>query len=129
MLNCRINTKKIWYADNTGDAPVYNEDGDYTGEKKLTYGVPKMIRANISPARGGVAYDIFGANLKYSRTLSTTDMGLPINERTLIWVSEPGLLQDGTADPETADYRIAGIARGHYHVHYALKQINKEDED
>ena len=127
MLNAWINTKKVWYAFYEDDSDVIDENGDYTGESKAGYSEPHFTRANISPSRGSVENDIFGTNVSYSNTMSTSKMNLGIDEHTLLWDEEPGLLENGKADPETAKYRVVAIARGHYHIHYALRQINRDN--
>ena len=127
MLGAWINTTKVWYAFYEDESPVVDKNDDYTGEYKSGYGVPHFTRANISPSRGTVENDIFGTNTNYSNTMSTSKMNLGIDEHTLLWDEEPGLLENGKADTETAKYRVAAIARGHYHIHYALRQINRDD--
>lgn len=129
MLNARINTQKIWYALREDPVPVVDENGDFTGEMSKEYGAPKMTRANISPSRGLTDHDIFGLEVNYSNTMSTAKMDLGIDERTLLWDSEPPLDNDGNVIPETAKYRVAAIARGHYHIHYALRQHTGQGGD
>ena len=129
MLNAWINTKPLWYAFYVDTSPVIDANGDYTGEYKSGYGKPHFTRANLSAARGTTENDIFGINVKYSKTMSTAKMDLGIDEQTLLWDEEPTLLPNGDCDPETAKYRVAAIARGHYHVHYALREMNPKTED
>ena len=131
MLNAWINTRKVWYAFFEDQIPEVDEDGNYTGEQLLVYGKPHMTRANLSASRGVARNDVFGLNTSYSKTMSTAKMNLGIDEQTLIWDEQPTLLDDnsGRVDPKTAKYRVAAIARGHYHIHYALRQMNVSDEE
>ena len=131
MLNVWINTRKVWYAFFEDQIPEVDEDGNYTGEQLLVYGKPHMTRANLSASRGTARNDVFGLNTSYSKTMSTSKMDLGIDEQTLIWDEQPTLLDDnsGRVDPKTAKYRVAAIARGHYHIHYALRQMNVSDEE
>lgn len=124
MLDARINTVPLWYALYSESAPAVDENGDYTGESSSGYGDPVKIRANLSPARGREEDDIFGASLNYNKTITTARMNLGIDEHTLIWDSDPG--ED--ADPSTAKYRVVGVAKGHYHMRYALRQIRQEGD-
>ena len=129
MLNARINTKKVWYALYQDHEPTVDENGDFTGESVKSFGEVKMTRANLSPSRGTMENDIFGANLQYSKTMSTAKMNLGIDERTILWDKKPVLNEDGTpADPDSAKFRVAAIARGHYHIHYALRQMDVNGE-
>ena len=130
MLNAWINTKKVWFSNFKESTEAVDENGDYTGEPTESYGVVQMTRANLSPARGTFEEDIFGANLRYSKTMSTAKMDLGIDERTILWDEEPKKNQDGTPrDPLSAKYRVAAIARGHYHIHYALRQMNVNEDN
>lgn len=130
MLNMRINTKKIWYSLFEEGVEEVDENGDYTGNKISRYGKVRTTRANLSAARGTMENDIFGANLSYSKTMSTANMKLGIDERTLLWDEKPETERDGTpTDTDSAKYRVAAIARGHYQVHYALRQMNLNVEE
>ena len=131
MLNAWINTRKVWYAFFEDQIPEVDEDGNYTGEQLLVYGKPHMTRANLSASRGVARNDVFGLNTSYSKTMSTSKMNLGIDEQTLIWDEQPTLLDDnsGRVDPKTAKYRVAAIAQGHYHIHYALRQMNGSDDE
>ena len=128
MLQLRKNTQKIWYSTLSLSEDEVDENGDFTGHKVTKYSKPVMKRVNLSPARGTAETDIFGSNLRYSKTLSTSHMNLAIDERTLIWDEEPELDAEERPDPLTAKYRVVGIARGHYHVHYALRQMNPTED-
>ena len=128
MLNARINTKKIWYSLMEGYESAVDENGDYTGEPAEIYGKVEKTRANISPSRGTSDEDYFGADLQYSNTLSTAKMNLGIDERTILWDEKPELDANGApADPQSAKYRVVAIARGHYQVHYALRQMDRNE--
>lgn len=128
MLNARINTKKIWYANFSGVTWATDSNGDYTGEPTESYGKVKMTRANLSPSRGTSDEDYFGVDLQYSNTLSTAKMNLGIDERTILWDEKPDMNADKTpADPQSAKYRVVAIARGHYQVHYALRQMDRNE--
>ena len=130
MLQLRINTRKIWYSNFLSSEPETDRNGDFTGQDKPKYSTPTMIRANLSAARGTAENDIFGTNLRYSKTLSTSHMGLDIDEKSIMWDEEPELNGNGEPNPKTAKYRVVGVAAGHYHVHYALRQMNPtEDEE
>ena len=47
-------------------------------------------------------------DVDFTRSISTVETSLPIDETSLVWYeTKPGLLEDGTADPDTADYTVA----------------------
>lgn len=129
MLQLWINTRKVWYSHYLGMEQDTDENGDFTGEPISHYSAPRMLRANLSAARGTSENDIFGTNLRYSKTLSTSKMDTDIDELTLLWDKEPELDDNGEPDPKTAKYRVVGVAAGHYHIHYALRQMNPEESE
>ena len=113
MRNMARNERRFWYATYLGMTDVVDGNGDNTGDKALKYSAPVEFWAVLSPGRGesgfgGSAYPaVYGVEVDADRKLITTDLTLPINETSLIWKTEPVLLQDGSADPDSADYSVA----------------------
>lgn len=128
MRDLIANTKPLWYALYGKKVPITDEWGDFTGEYATSYSEPISFRANISPARGSSEADVFGAALDYSKTISTANLSLPIDEYSLIWDEEPEKLSDGTTDFDKAQYKVVAVARGLYHVKYAVKKLSKNAE-
>lgn len=124
MRNLKKNTQKLWYSNYESNIPIVDENGDETGDYDNGYTAPVAFLASLSASKGSAYADIFGTNLNYTRTLSTVEK-LPITEESLIWKSEPITDADGTADKETADYTVAGIADGLSGVVVALKERKK----
>ena len=108
MRNLRKNQRDMWYALYDKKIPILDENGDETGDYKMGYGPPVFFQASLSAGKGSVRANVFGVDVDYTRTISTTDMDLPITETSLIWYkTKPVLLEDGTADPNSADYEVA----------------------
>lgn len=128
MRDLRSNTKKIWYATYQEKTPVYDENGDFTGDYETGYSKPVSFRANLSATRGtqgftgtGASNEYFGADIKYDRIISTSKMDLPIDEHTLIWTRTPATKQDGSIDYNKADYKVKAVAQGILHMKYAVQ--------
>lgn len=125
MRDCKKNSRKLWYSNLFGNEPVLDENGDETGDKKLVYGTPIPFMASVSPGKGNAYADVFGTNLDYTRSISTTQK-LPITEESLIWCgSTPIINSDNSFDWKTADYTVAGIADGLNQLVVALKARKK----
>lgn len=130
MRNLIRNNRKMWYATFANVVKKVDASGDYTGDDTSEYGNPVEFHANLSATRGtqgftgtGASADYFGADIDYALIISTAQMDLPIDEHTLIWTSQP--IPDGTTglvDPETAQYIVTAVARGLYHMKYAIKR-------
>ena len=128
MRNNIRNNKTMWYATYKETVTEYDENGDITGDDTIAYVEPVEFHANLSATRGpqgftgtGSTVDYFGASIDYSLIISTAEMDLPIDEYSLIWTEQP-VLVDGKADPNTAQYVVNAVARGKYHMKYAIKK-------
>ena len=113
MRNQARNERRMWYALFVSKSEEVDENGDYTGDSVIKYTKPEEFWAVISPGRGynaGFAgtlrQQIYGVELDVERRIMTTDLTLPITETSLIWLTEPSVLEDGTADPESADFSV-----------------------
>lgn len=112
MRTLSRNERQMWYATFTGKSDIIDENGDVSGQK-LSYSEPVEFWAVLSPGQGysgfgGTAYrGYFGIDVNSDRRIMTADLTLPIDETSLIWITEPVLLEDGTADPESADFSVA----------------------
>ena len=94
--------------------------------ERAGYNNPVPFYANISAAKGTSDAEVFGVALDYTKTISTTDLTLPISETSLIFFeTEPVYRQDGTLDESSADYSVVAVARSLNNVVYALKKRAK----
>lgn len=108
MRSLKRNEQAFWYAQYKDKIPILDSDSYETGDYETGYSEPVSFSANISAGRGDAQNEVFGKELDFTRTISTTDVTCPINEYSLIWIeTEPVLKPDGTADPGTADYTVA----------------------
>lgn len=108
MRLLKQNEQHLWYAQYNNKIPILDSDGYETGDYEAGYLAPVSFSANISAGKGSSQEEVFGKELDFTRTISTTDMTCPINEHSLIWIeTEPVLKSDGTADPNSADYTVA----------------------
>lgn len=108
MRDLKKNQRELWYALYRNKIPIVDENGDETGDYTTGYSLPVSFNANLSPGKGSAQAAVFGTDIDFTRSISTTDMELPITETSLVWYeTEPGLLKDGSADPDTADYEVA----------------------
>ena len=117
----------MWYSLYNKKIPILDENGDETGDYETGYSPPVFFKASLSSGKGSAQANVFGVEIDYSRTISTTEMDLPITETSLVWYeTTPVLLLDGTADPNSADYEVAAPpADGLNVLVIALRKRNK----
>ena len=122
----------IYERDENGDTVYVEVDGERTPVvigTQAGYNKPVLFYANISAGKGGAQEAVFGSDVDYTRTISTTDMTCPIDELTRIWIeSEPQYNPDGTVNGDSADYKVAAHpAKGLNNIVYAIKKLPKSD--
>lgn len=140
MRSLKKNMQKLYYSLYSDQITEYETDGagnivydEIDGEQiprikaeRAGYNNPVLFNANISAAKGTSDAEVFGVALDYTKTISTTDMTLPISETSLIWFeTEPVYRQDDAVDESSADYSVVAVARSLNNVVYALKKRAK----
>ena len=141
MRSLRKNQHPLYFATYSEEITVYQRDEngnivyvEVDGELKpielgtvAGYNEPILFYANISAGKGSAQEAVFGSDVDYTRTISTTDMFCPIDELTRIWIeNEPQYNADGTVDADSADYKVAAYpARGKNNIVYAIKKLPK----
>ena len=141
MRNLKKNKQKLYYSTYTGQITEYYTDDEgniiydeIDGEEiprikgeRAAYNKPVLFYANISAGKGTAREEVFGKDIDFNRTITTTDLSLPINELSLVWIeSKPKYLPDGTVDPDSADYKVAAKpASGLNSLVIALKALPK----
>lgn len=147
MRNLIKNNRRLWYATFSGEQQGVDENGDITGVPVKTYSEPVEFHANLSATRGtqgftgtGASSDYFGQDVKYDLIISTAQMDLPIDEYTLIWRTEPpytvveetvnGVTTTRKVyDFSSAEFRVKAVARGLYHMKYAIRSLQHSAEE
>lgn len=141
MRDCKKNQKELYYATYSDQITEYYRDSEgniiydeIDGEQiprikceRAGYANPVLFYANISAGKGTAQEEVFGVSLDYTKTISTSDMSLPLDEKILVWFeTEPTYNADGTVNEASADYSVVGIAKSLNNVVYALKKRAKE---
>lgn len=130
MRQLKRNQREFWYALYLGKQEAVDEEGNYTGELEIKYSQPQKVRANISSSKGTADQEVFGISLDYTKSISTTDTSLEIDENSRVWIeTEPVLKEDGLADGDSADYSVVQVAKGLYSTMYAIKTRKKGGAD
>ena len=129
MRDLQRNQQTFYYALYQGRSDVSDSSGFKTGEKKVTYGNPVEMNANISPADGSVSDAIFGKDLQYSKTLVTCNMDCPIDEESVLWVGKDPYVSQVSGSSTISvltpyNYTVTRVAKGLNSIVYALQQVD-----
>ena len=141
MRSLKKNNQKLMYSTYAGQITEYYRDSDgniiydeIDGEliprikcERAGYNNPVPFDINTSAGKGTAQEEVFGTDIDFTRSICTTDLSLPIDERSIVWIeSEPKYLDDGTVDPDSADYKVAAKpAKGLNSLVIALKALPK----
>ena len=141
MRSLKKNQQSLWYSTYADQIKIYERDesgniiyDEIDGEEiprikseQAGYNKPVSFSANISSGKGSAQEAVFGSDVDYTRTISTTDLSLPIDELSLIWIeTEPRYFEYGSVDPDSADYKVAAKpARGLNSLVIAIKALAK----
>lgn len=98
--------------------------GYYTGEKGPVYTPPTKGFANISAVSGESVIAEFGTYDDYSIVMLSTDMSLPIDENSILWIDrEP--TYDGSGNlTNTGDYVVKHVAKTLNVIAYAIGKVD-----
>ena len=126
MRDLRRNQRKMYYS-------LYIEqenDSEFdTLDTVAKYSKPIEFKASLSVGQSDADDSPFGKDISYDRIISTVKKDQPITETSLIWYeTNPVLLEDGTADPNSADYKVAAMPLdGLDGIRIAIKRIAKSN--
>lgn len=126
MRDLRRNQRKMYYSlyieqENDSDFDVLDTVAKYSA--------PVEFKASLSVGQSDSDDSPFGKDISYDRIISTVNKSLPITETSLIWYeTKPVLLEDGSADASSADYKVAAMPLdGLDGIRIAIKRIAKSN--
>lgn len=126
MRDLKRNQRKMYYS-------LYVEQGNDSDFDVLDtvakYSAPVEFKASLTAGKSDSDNSPFGKDISYDRIISTVNKDLPITETSLIWYgTEPVLSEDGSADPSSADYKVAAaLLDGLDGIRIAIKRIAKSN--
>lgn len=138
MRQLRKNKRKLYYAnfitvEDIDGGTTTLQDGTVIPIKKgqtQTYSAPIEFEANFGVRSGETFQSEYGLNVgDYNAVISAEKGILPFSEQTLIWHTEnaPTVKIDGSAIPETADYKVIAIKTSLNEERFILKARVKDN--
>ena len=113
MRTLKLNQTKLWYVEALGEVDVVDSEGNYTGEKDITYTAPKVIHLHLYPASGDIIDKSFGRDVELDMV---TNSNVELNQTSLFFLDEP---VDNFANTYT--YKITAINKSLNTYQYGLK--------
>ena len=122
MKLLKRNLSTIHYCLYERSEPILDNDGNETGEDKITYSEPVEFECSVSAATGYSATEMFGNLENYDKTLITDDMQCPIDEHSVLFVDkEPEFDTDGRP---LYDYIVRRVAKSINNISFAIRKVD-----
>jgi hypothetical protein len=122
MKLLKRNLSTIHYCLYERSEPILDDDGNETGEDKITYSEPVEFECSVSAATGYSATEMFGNLENYDKTLITDDMQCPIDEHSVLFVDkEPEFDTDGRP---LYDYIVRRVAKSINNISFAIRKVD-----
>lgn len=123
MRSMERNKQTIYYALYQGKTPILDDDGNETGDSKISYSNPVKFKIRVSPNKGDSSEEVFGKSLDYDRVMYTAEHSFPIDEYSILWINEkPEIKEDGSTDT-SHDYTVTRLAKDLNEWLFAIKKV------
>ena len=118
------NMRNFYYSKYESKNELIDEYGNQTGEYEIIYSPPILCKGNISAAQGEMQSRQFGDSENYDKVITLSNVDIPINEYSILWVDNvPTINDDGTTDT-SHDYIVRVVARSLNSVSIAIKKVD-----
>lgn len=116
MRSLQRNCRSLYYAVPESTESIYDEYGNDTLEKRITYGEPVELKVNVSANAGQEAVNVFGTMTGYNRTVSYSGTECPLSEDCVVWF--------GRNPSENHNYVVVKIADSKNGFMIALREVS-----
>ena len=118
------NKRPIIALNYIGKQPVYDDEGNLTGEYLLSYSEEILFKANISGARGSTAVEVFGTDVDYDKAMVLSKEEyerLGLTDNSVFFIDKKPEYE--TNGYPKYDYRVKRIAETINEVAIALERV------
>lgn len=124
-MRCMVkNMRDFYYATYKDKIELTDEYGNNSGEYEVIYSNPVKSKGNISSAQGEVQNRQFGDSESYDKVIALSNVDVPIDEHSILWVDTlPSLNDDGTTNTPY-DYIVKKVARSLNSVSIAISKVD-----
>lgn len=109
------NKQTFYYADFEGTVPLYDDNGNLTGDEEIKYSEPIEMKAVISMTRGGAESTLFGLNEVYDKYITLNKEDDVITEQSVLWIGIP--------PTEPHNYRVYRVAKSLNFIQIGIRRV------
>lgn len=123
MRTLERNKTQFYYATFLGKGEIIDAQGRNTAEYRNAYSEWKPCKANISPAKGYGAAELFGADIQYDRVIVLDDVNCEIDEYSVLAIDIAPNERSSTSISPIYDYVVTRKAKSLNFVSYAVSKV------
>ena len=121
MRLLKRNESSFYYLLYLSKEQAVNGGGDETGESKVIYSAPVLMKANVSAATGYAQTELFGNSITYDKVIVTSDMSCPIDENSVLFVDKKP--EFDTQGNPLYDYTVKRVAKSLNSISIAVSKV------
>lgn len=109
------NKQVIYYANLDKVTPIYDDNGNLTGDEQVTYSEPIRLKAVVSMTRGGAESTLFGLNEVYDKYITLNKEDDVITEQSVLWI--------GIEPDEPYNYKVYRVAKSLNFIQIGIRRV------
>lgn len=117
MRNMLRNQQLVYFRLYEGQEEIVDQYGNSTGTYVPKYGDLMSANLCVSPNKGSTEAEQFGTLMDYDRTMTTSDVHVPIDENSVLWV-------DGADITGPWNYEVKKKAPWKNSIQFAISQVS-----
>ena len=121
MRLLKRNESSFYYLLYLSKEQAVNEEGDETGESKVIYSAPVLMKANVSAATGYAQTELSANSITYDKVIVTSDMSCPIDENSVLFVDKKP--EFDTQGNPLYDYTVKRVAKSLNSISIAVSKV------
>lgn len=125
MRTLDYNKQKFYYCIYSANTKIYDDDGNFTGDRASGYSEAVLAKGNISAAAGSADIEQFGTGIEYDKVIVLQGTSWAIDEHTVLFVGiEPSYSDEQHTKP-LYNYIVTRVAKSLNHITLAIKRVEQ----
>ena len=117
MRDLKRNTQKVYFKLYLGEQEIIDQYGNATGSHLPIYSDLMEADVVVSPNKGSIENEQFGALMDYDRTMTTANVLVQIDEHSVLWL-------DGADTSGPWNYEVKKRAPWKNSIQFAISQAS-----
>lgn len=123
MRTMARNRQVFYSAELLGTTMPKDSEGNYT-EEQITYSVPTMHKAVITPASGRVVAEVFSAAEHYDKVITLNQNEDYLKVGSILWVDTMPELNNKGETTTPYDYIVVSVSKSLNFINVAIRKVD-----